>query len=457
MLYWTPRWYPRTKERMQGFVYLLRGPSLLLSGYAQARGEAFHIQTPSNNHLMVTSELHTRELARAPPDQLSLHAVAKEVRSLLLQPKHTMFGFEWRDQRGVEGTGFVRALRSLLTAHLPVLIPELRREIAQSVDSEVLRAENEGVSKVRISPMIKRVVTRVNCLMFFGPELAQNSEFTEAALEFIESVVFAAELLRMTPWCLQSFVATMATRRHRASKALARHLAPVVQARLDTRDQQEEAKRPVDCMQWVIDTSPRKLPWSAERMMGEILALWFASVHQLAMVSPTHLDSAALLDWFVQESMRVSNSDAISTRRKAIERFEFSDGLQVQAGDWVCIPQQAILHDDQMYANPARFDPMRFRMRVKTSETGVNANTNSNPDGPRFTDVSTKWPVWGLGNAACPGRFYASITMKLILAYIVENYDCTLCDTRASRSFSWRSSIVPKSSTVVNFRRRDGT
>lgn len=40
----------------------------------------------------------------------------------------------------------------------------------------------------------------------------------------------------------------------------------------------------VDCMQWLIETSPRKHPWTGERMMGEILALWFGSVHQLAMV-----------------------------------------------------------------------------------------------------------------------------------------------------------------------------
>jgi hypothetical protein len=38
-------------------------------------------------------------------------------------------------------------------------------------------------------------------------------------------------------------------------------------------------------MQWLIDTSPRKNLWSLERMVGEILAVWFGSVHQLAMVS----------------------------------------------------------------------------------------------------------------------------------------------------------------------------
>ncbi|MDI1486276.1 MAG: hypothetical protein OHK93_005502 [Ramalina farinacea] len=111
-----------------------------------------------------------------------------------------MYGFEWKDQRGVEGTGFVRALRSLLTAHLPVLFPSLERNIAEGLESELfLGRRADGSSHVRIFPMIKRVVTRANCLIFFGPELSQNLEFTTAALEFPQAVIFAAEILRITP------------------------------------------------------------------------------------------------------------------------------------------------------------------------------------------------------------------------------------------------------------------
>lgn len=60
-----------------------------------------------------------------------------------------MYGFEWKDQRGIEGTGFARALRSLLTAHLPSLLPGLSSNIAESVNSEVLmqrKAERTSAS-----------------------------------------------------------------------------------------------------------------------------------------------------------------------------------------------------------------------------------------------------------------------------------------------------------------------
>lgn len=63
----------------------------------------------------------------------------------MLQPKYTMQNFEWQDQRGIEGTGFVRALRSLLTANLPTLLPRLKEIIKQELQLETqLRMRADG-------------------------------------------------------------------------------------------------------------------------------------------------------------------------------------------------------------------------------------------------------------------------------------------------------------------------
>lgn len=58
-----------------------------------------------------------------------------------------MHGFEWRDQRGVEGTGFVRALRSILTAQLPALMPSLDNSIKKELKTEIERCKKvKGLS-----------------------------------------------------------------------------------------------------------------------------------------------------------------------------------------------------------------------------------------------------------------------------------------------------------------------
>jgi cytochrome P450 len=75
--------------------------------------------------------------------------------------------------------------------------------------------------------------------------------------------------------------------------------------------------------------------------------------------------------------------------------FSFSDGLQVPIDDWVCIPQQAMMHDDRIYPEPSSFDPLRFLHYGQAKATG------EAKAGRRYlTDVHSTWPVWGLGNAS---------------------------------------------------------
>jgi hypothetical protein len=118
---------------------------------------------------------------------------------------------------------------------------------------------------------MKRLVTKVNCFIFFGEELcnkpclsfvlcidengpctngrlhkiADNTEFTTAALEFPQAVIFAAELLRITPGFMKPLVASMATSRHRAAKMLYQYLVPIVEQRLVARDLQPNEPVPV--------------------------------------------------------------------------------------------------------------------------------------------------------------------------------------------------------------------
>ena len=61
-----------------------------------------------------------------------------------------MHGFEWKNQRGVEGTGFVRALRTLLTSHLTALAPDLMNTIRDTMDKEL--AKQEAVAGAFVVP-----------------------------------------------------------------------------------------------------------------------------------------------------------------------------------------------------------------------------------------------------------------------------------------------------------------
>lgn len=82
-------------------------------------------------------------------------------------------------------------------------------------------------------------------LRVYNINIAQNAEFTAAALEFPQAVIFAAEFLSITPSFMKPLVASIATNRHRAAKTLYQYLVPIVEQRLAMRDLQPHRVTPV--------------------------------------------------------------------------------------------------------------------------------------------------------------------------------------------------------------------
>jgi hypothetical protein len=116
-----------------------------------------------------------------------------------------------------------------------------------------------------------------------------------------------------------------------------------------------------DCIQWVMESSPRSKPWTADRIVHELMALWFGAVHIVTtnICSAVHdiclhpeylaplrkeLDSCAwehfeqtgkglpLLDSFLKESGRTTPTESMNSRRMALEPFKLSDGTQLNIG-----------------------------------------------------------------------------------------------------------------------------
>ncbi|EGR47351.1 uncharacterized protein TRIREDRAFT_109147 [Trichoderma reesei QM6a] len=338
---------------------------------------------------------------------------------------------------GGEGTGFVRALRSLLTSYLPKFQHELECMIHTTLDNDLkdVRADGvKGYTHAKIFPLMKSLVTKVNCFIFFGEDLSRNVEFTSAGLEFPQTVVFAAELLRISPECIRPLVASIATNRHKAAKTLYQYLVPVVEHRIAIRHSQPRQAAPTDCMQWLIDTSPRKNPWPAERICPKKRRQASAprQLHQ-------RINSHHQLGFYYMSE-------------EGPRSLHLSDGSYLNRGDWVCVPQRAMMQDSARYADANRFDSFRF-----ASQNALLRQQQQSADVPgqkesKLTDASPDWPIW---ESEIPlGRFYASLVTKLVVIRILEDWECKMLDPDAPRYRTWRSSIVPRSSTIVMFCKR---
>lgn len=102
--------------------------------------------------------------------------------------------------------------------------------------------------------------------------------------------------------------------------------------------------------------------------------------------------------------------------RKATSRVMLPGGLVLEEGDR-CIADLASMMDPSFYPDPEVFDGYRFfRMRAdpKTDSKAHLVSTSSAHLG------------FGHGRHACPGRFFASNEIKLLLCHLLHKYEWKL-------------------------------
>jgi len=96
------------------------------------------------------------------------------------------------------------------------------------------------------------------------------------------------------------------------------------------------------------------------------------------------------------------------------------------------------------HANAEQFDGSRF--------------ANPQQDGGRYkmTTSSAKNLGFGLGRAACPGRFFVANELKMFLAHVLITYDFRFKNQKDDiPEFRWFSQrIVPDTTAMLLFQKR---
>ncbi|KAJ7049335.1 cytochrome P450, partial [Mycena amicta] len=140
----------------------------------------------------------------------------------------------------------------------------------------------------------------------------------------------------------------------------------------------------------------------------------------------TAMSKCIKLDSFLRESQRFNGASAVNINRIVVNPsgFTFSDGTHLPKGTFLAAATHATHHDGENYADPDVFDGFRFaKMRVDGDGEDASAQGSIKL---QMVAPDVKYLSFGLGRHACPGRFFAVNELKLMLAYILENYDVKL-------------------------------
>ncbi|KAI0469703.1 putative cytochrome P450 [Xylariaceae sp. FL0804] len=425
--------------------------------YKRSHGDPFYVDIPENRYCVVSSAAQMKEIDAAPQSTLSLLGAAKD----LLQPHYTMKGFDWMvDKQGSERQTLIKPLRTDLTRHLPEMPPDIRLTMSLFLDMQYtsLRDTN-GLATTPIFPLVSKAIPQSNAFTFFEEELSRNPEFIDAGIAMVEHTLIISDVMRLLPRIVSDSAGKFLASRLNSGNIVYNNLEPLVSRRFEERDRAKQGQKvPVhrkDCVQWIMDNSPKTKPWTIERVVHEIVALWYGSIHITSVsacfalfdlcnhpeyIDPLRKESGGnafpLMDSFIKESTRLSPTECMSIRRKALKPFHFADGTKVETGQW--------------------FHGFRY---IQPDVLGKSLNERFQvPEGQepsRFTDVSGV-PFWGAGKITCGGRFYTSAAMKIVLGLFIQKWDMQLTEPGIKQKLVWRSWIYPNAKARAVLRPVEG-
>ena len=413
--------------------------------------------------MLILPRSHIKDVFHRPDSEVDGDAASSDI----VQMRHTV-----SDPLIYRHKLHVPVVRKQFTRSLADITPLAANEIDRAL-RDVWGAQPEWHS-TELMPGMLRIIARTTSRILYGAELARNVDFVTHVIGYAESILQGGALVSLMPQLLRPAAGWIV--RRTGGKHLQAALTcslPLVQERLDkTRARRDDPPAapslPDDGLQWLIDESLKTsdvalcaAPHLAHRLLVlSMLALdstAFTTAKVLRDVFAHHdavvpalraelqrelataggrwtkaaIDGCALTDSALRESLRYSCFGLINFPRwvSAEEGVTLSDGTHLPPGVRVAAPMDAIHRDPALYPEPDVYDAFRFAAPSaagddgKTTGQAASEEKDEGHEPLTSTTVSDKFLNFGYGRHTCPGRFFATTEIKLIIAHVLLQYD----------------------------------
>ena len=130
-------------------------------------------------------------------------------------------------------------------------------------------------------------------------------------------------------------------------------------------------------------------------------------------------------DSVCKETLRIHSFGTRSLVRKVmVDGVKTEDGILLPKGAMVSILARPAQCDEGNFEDPYKFDPFRFsRMRANNASSDDHNSKKDKGANLSFISTSPHYLPFGHGRHACPGRFTIDFELKMMIAYLLTNYE----------------------------------
>ncbi|KAK3316217.1 cytochrome P450 [Apodospora peruviana] len=452
---------------------------------------------PSRIPEIVVARSQTAWLLELPDRTLS----AKEAHRTVLYNDYQFFFLD---------DGFpIRTVHKHLARNIVGVIPGVQEEIQLAID-DVFGTDTENWKSINLWEAWLGIVPRVTNRILISAPTCRNKEFLKGQVGFADDIVRNSFILNIFPRVLHPIVARLVTTSNwwhwRTSFKIAK---PVIEQRLHDMarkaagDPKYDSYEPEeDLVTWLIRQAYAEgltEELNAEMISKRLLPVEFAAIHTTVITghtlmldllstdpaqklldilrdetstvfreegkkhwTKTSLSKLHRIDSAIKESMRLSHFATALTHRKVIAKEGITnpeEGWHAPYGSLLMINLAGTHHDPDIYENPDKYDAFRFSRAREAYDVQQGGDEKKNLEEAMqskrqgMVTTSDTFLPFSHGRHACPGRFFVAHELKMIMAYLLENYEIKPIVERPKPMWIGET-IVPPLDAVVEIRRR---
>ncbi|KAJ5915486.1 cytochrome P450 [Penicillium verhagenii] len=426
---------------VSNYRFFRRAEEVLAEGYRACTDKIFQFRRADTDMLVL------------PPKYVDdIRKLPNHVASPTVAHVHNLMGSSTNMHIILRSNLHFRTLQLKLTPNLNALTRPMQDEVNFAIEQELTKSEDEWVT-IKPYHTVLDFVARVSARIFLGKPLCRNPEWLEVSTQFTENVFVSLVFLRLFPMWTHGILNWLMPSSYRGTAYVRKAKKLLVPEILRRREQEaqgieEKEENKLNLLSWMMEiATPEESDPSSLAHLEVVMSL--ASIHTSQMnavhvlydllahpefLEPIRSEIRSViaemgpwmswekpafsklrkLDSFMRESQRFNPPTLLSMHRVILEETVLSDGTVLPKGAHVSMAVNAIQNDPDVTPEPEVFDGLRYyKLRQREGESHLH----------QFSTTQDRILNFGHGANACPGRFFASLEIKVILVRLLMDYE----------------------------------
>ncbi|KAL4758230.1 cytochrome P450 [Aspergillus foveolatus] len=346
-------------------------------------------------------------------------------------------------------------VKNEMNAVLENIVAALNEELGVAFD-KYFGTDEENWRDVDLLEAAKLVVAQAASRFTVGLPLCRNEKYLNDSFDAIDGCVINAGVAGGCPPVLRPLIGPIVGLKARlANRRLRKHIEPLYHARMEALKLPIE-DQPQDHFQMMLRFAQRERQeelYSLDHIATRVMVANFGSMHQTSIQvtnmllnilasDPEYNTIAVLRDeidqvlgsdtaWTKAKVSKMTKADSVARETlrchsfggRAVFRKVLVDGVTTDAG--LPLPKGTLFSflsqpahvDEETYKDPFKYDPFRFSRVREAAIDPAKAGSLS------FVSTGPSYLAFSHGKHACPGRFLVDFELKMIIAYVLKNYD----------------------------------